>query len=69
MTLHDFQQFAVMKEKPCCNVAIFQRGEKMTDEEVQAMIKEADADGDNKLNYKEVSCGRVGVEDKWCRVL
>ena len=32
-----------------------QRGEKMTSKEVDAMIAEADDDGDRKLNYNEVT--------------
>jgi Ca2+-binding EF-hand superfamily protein len=29
-------------------------GEKMTDEEVQQMIKEEDTDGDGQVNYDEI---------------
>ena len=33
----------------CCNIAA---GEKLTDDEVDEMIKEADLDGDGMVNYE-----------------
>jgi len=35
---------------------MYQRGEKMTVEEVQKIIDEVDENRDGKLNYKEVFC-------------
>ena len=32
-------------------------GEKLTDEEVDEMIREADIDGDGQVNYEGISCG------------
>ena len=34
---------------------VFQRGDKMTEEEVQEIIDEVDENKDGKLNYNEVS--------------
>ncbi|XP_071841818.1 EF-hand calcium-binding domain-containing protein 7-like isoform X1 [Apostichopus japonicus] len=41
-----------------------QKGERMTAEEVTTMIKEADADGDNKLNYKEFCSMLMSTTEK-----
>lgn len=39
-------------------------GERLSEEEVDDMIKEADLDGDGMVNY-EGRCTRTGVDERW----
>ena len=54
--LQDLSSFLFIHPHIHCHLSIyFQRGDKMTVEEVQEIIDEVDENKDGKLNYKEVS--------------
>lgn len=47
--------FEIRVKKKICTHLLFFTGQKLSEEEVNEMIKEADGDNDGKIDYKEFS--------------